>query len=300
MTTIKIEIDTVGAPHDVVAKSEPSNQRLATAKPIVLISTISLTRELKQNFKSGAGQTPLWKDGVDYDDLPTTVKTYDNANGLVVTTGGLIAFSAARDNLMTAYFVSLLATVPTGNIGRCVGGVTVSGYTANADRVDFLVGAGRARASIGLVCNIKSAMNQNEEADWNNIAGVNHTIIHAGNAAGKNNGGHYREAFDAVDAANITTVVLSADPFFFHSREKLIAQANAWVARGAANLRYVCYPFEDFANTGGTNQPTAGTASWYGGSLLDAYEQIGVTAALQLNNTSSVGFTAISDTSGNF
>jgi hypothetical protein len=300
MTTIRIEIDTGKAPHDAVIKSEPPALILTPAKPIVLISTISLTPELKQNFKSGAGQTPLWKDGVDYDDLPTTIQGYDNSNRLVVTTGGLIAFQAARDNLTKAYFVSLLGVVPTGSIGRCVGGVTVSGYKANIDRVNFLVSKARTKTGIGLFCNLKSAMNPAEEADWGTITGVNPTIIHAGSAAGKNNADHYKQAFDDVDTANITTVVISADPFFFHSREKLISQANDWVGRGAANQRYVCYPFHDFSNADGTNKPKAGTASWYGGSLLDAYEQIGIMAALQLNSTGSAGFTAIPDTWGDF
>jgi hypothetical protein len=297
MTQIKIFIDSDQISSDDLHTLASPAKTLISPKPIVLISTIKLTPELKQELKNGAGQNPLFIDGVDYDDLPSTVQTYDGANRLIVTTGGLIAFQAAKANVVTARFVSLLGVAPTGNLGRCLGGVTVSGFSANSARVTFLVGKGRARAGIGLFCNLKSAMNQAEEQDWATIAGVNQTIIHGGNTNNKNNASHYDQDFAQANGAGITTLIISADPFFFYTREKLISAANNWVAGAAAGTRYVCYPFSDYENAGGQNHPAG---SWYGGSLLDAYNQIGVLAALQLNSVNPLPFTAIPDTSGDF
>ena len=300
MARIKIEIDTDKASLEGVETLTSPAIAPVSPKPMVLVSTITLTRDLKQDFEAGAGQRPLYKDGVDYDDLPTVLQTYDGANRLIITTGGLVAFNAARDTLTTAYFVSLVGAVPQGNQGRCLGGVTVSGWNANSARVDFLAAKGRSRAGIGLFCNPKSAMNQAEETNWATIQGVNQTILHGGGSGGRNNPNHYPAEIAHANTAGITTLVISADPFFFHSREKLIKAANEWVAGAAAGTRYVCYPFHEYGNTGGQNQPTAGTASWYGGSLPDAYSQIGVTAALQLNSTNPIGFTAVPDTWGDF
>ncbi len=219
MARIKIEIDTDKASLEGVETLTSPAIAPVSPKPMVLVSTITLTRDLKQDFEAGAGQRPLYKDGVDYDDLPTVLQTYDGANRLIITTGGLVAFNAARDTLTTAYFVSLVGAVPQGNQGRCLGGVTVSGWNANSARVDFLAAKGRSRAGIGLFCNPKSAMNQAEETNWATIQGVNQTILHGGGTGGRNNPNHYPAEIAHANTAGITTLVISADPFFF-TREK--------------------------------------------------------------------------------
>jgi hypothetical protein len=302
MALIKIEINTEKENAEGFGLSISQPNLLALSKPIVLISTIKLTRELKQKFKDGAGQSPRYVDEVDYDDLKHTMKDFDGPNRLIVTSGGLIAFQAAAQWLKTSGFVSLLASAPSTLPSLCLGGIVVSGFNANRSRVSFLVAKGQNVGAIGLFCNPKSAMNQGEENDWkNNIVGVNRNIIHGGSSAGKNNPNNYPTELANADQYGITTLVISADPFFFRSREKLIVAANGWVAAGAALgiTRYVCYPFDDYSNSGGT-PPTAGTASWWGGSLLDAYEQLGTTAALALNSTTPTPFGTIPDTWGDF
>ena len=300
MTHIKIEIDSDKISPEGVHSPASSMSFFASSKPMVLVSTLHLSNDLKQSFEEGAGQKPLYKVGVDYDSLAQIMQQVDGTNRLIVTTGGLIAFNAARDYIKIAYFVSLVGATPTGNIGRCLGGIVVPGWSENSARVDFLVNnKGRARGAIGLFCNRKSAMNAAEVANWATIPGVNQTIIYAGNTAGHNNSSHYPQDFAQANAAGITTLVISADPFFYDTEEKLIAAANGWVGP-ADGTRYLCYPFEDYGNIGGHNQPTTGTASWYGCSLSDAYNQIGVTAALELNSTTSIGFTPIPDASGDF
>jgi hypothetical protein len=301
MALIKIEIDPDKTSSEGTHKKSFEGAPISiftSSKPIVLISTITLSKDLTKAFTDGALQKPLVYDGVDYDNLPNVLRQFDGPNRLIVTTGGLIAFKAAKANLTTAYFVSLVGAAPAGVLGRCLGGVIVSSFSANRARVAFLVGKGRAVGGIGLFCNPKSPMNTDEEGDWGGIAGVNQTIIHGGN--GQNDPTHYNAEFAQASAAGITSLVISASPFFFYTREKLIAAANNWIAGAAPGTRYVCYPFDDYGNAGGQNHPTGGTASWYGGSLVDAYGAIGVTAALELNSTTGIPFSPISDTSGDF
>jgi hypothetical protein len=74
MARIKIEIDTDKASLEGVETLTSPAIAPVSPKPMVLVSTITLTRDLKQDFEAGAGQRPLYKDGVDYDDLPTVCR----------------------------------------------------------------------------------------------------------------------------------------------------------------------------------------------------------------------------------
>jgi hypothetical protein len=142
-------------------------------------------------------------------------------------------------------------------------------------------------------------MNATEVADWQTIAGVNTTIAYGGNTGGKNNSSHYLNDLNAADSG-IKTMVISADPFFQDTKDKLIKAANDWIAAAAPGTRYVCYPFADYANKNGTHQPTHGAASWYGPSLSDAYQTLGTIAALALNANSPLPFSSIASSSGPF
>jgi hypothetical protein len=92
-------------------------------------------------------------------------------------------------------------------------------------------------------------------------------------------------------------MIISADPFFQDTKDKLIDAANTWIAQPGTN-RYVCYPFEEYSEA--NVQPSANTASWYGPSLEAAYGQLGTSAQLALSATSSIGFSSTADASGNF
>lgn len=290
MTTIKIEVNTGAETYQLV-----HNQSILTSKPIILFATIHLNPALKQAFVGGAGQTPVWQDKKDYDDqIQQMMSTYDKQEFLIATAGGSITFAAAT-NLQNARFVSVVGTAPTGNVGNCYGGVNLSSPDANRDRVAYLVGMGRSLAGIGLLCNSKSWMNQAEEQNWQGIAGVNHNIVHAGNTGGHNNSGHYRQDLNGADNA-IKTMIISSDPFFYDTREALIKACNDWVA--ADNSRCVCYPLDDYKNSGGAHRPTAGTAYWYGPALSEVYGLLGNSAAMAMSTTNPLPFSNSTDTWG--
>jgi len=301
MATIKMEIDTVPEAREGVGKSISIERKpfILASRAIFLVSTIKLSRPLKDAFESGVGQPARIFDDIDYDDIKKKIGDLDNPNRLIVTSGGLIAFEAAKEKATRSNFVSLVGHEPTGNIGKCLGGVTLNSFNVNNSRADFLESIGRNRAGIGLFCNLKSKFNPDEEADWATIPGVNHTIAHGGNTANKNDSSHYLNDLTSADAG-ITTMVISADPFFLKTKEKLIKAANDWVALAAPGTRHVCYPLEDYANADGNNKPTPNTASWYGPNLLDAYRDLGLSAASALTDPNPTGFSNATDTWGRF
>jgi hypothetical protein len=297
MATVKIEINTETGSREGAIKSSLSTERVLS-KPIMLVSTIRLSQELRGAFEAGAGQRANYYDDTDYDDLRDKISRVDGPNRLIVTAGGLIAFQAAKDVARISNFVSLVGVEPTGDIGNCYGGVTLKSFNANSDRVDYLEGQGRMRANIGLFCNPKSAMNGPEERDWGKIPGVNASIVHGGNTHGRNDSSHYLEDFNGAGAHGITTLVISADPFFFHTREKLIKAANQWLA--SDGRRHICYPLKNYSNTDGNSHPARNVSSWYGPDLLKGYETLGSCAAHALTATSPMPFSSVADTWGIF
>jgi hypothetical protein len=114
MATIRLEIDTdTGIRQDVQSSSMPTTKLLS--KPMILVSTIKLSQSLRKAFQDGANQTPLYYDGVDYDQIEDKVKKQLNGtNRLIVTGGGLVAFQAAQQYATQCNFVSLLGVEPTG------------------------------------------------------------------------------------------------------------------------------------------------------------------------------------------
>jgi hypothetical protein len=296
MANIRIEIDT-DSKYPVTKVI--SSTLAPTPKPMILVSTVHLDVDLRNAFERGANQRPTYRTGVDYEAIEGIIQQYDGPDRLIITGGGLIAFNGARDRLQRSNFVSLVGIEPTDNLRNCYGGVTLGSIGANGSRVDYLVSKGRARANIGLFCNRKSAMNSTEVTEWGSIGGVNTHIVYGGNVGGHNNSSRYLEDLRAADAG-ITTLVISADPFFQDTKDKLVKAANDWVAEAAPGTRYICYPFSDYGNVHGAAQPTPGTASWYGPALSDAYEALGAVAALALNATSPLPFSDVGSTSGGF
>jgi hypothetical protein len=141
-------------------------------------------------------------------------------------------------------------------------------------------------------------MNATEVADWQAIPNVNHTIAYGGNTGNANNATHYLADLNGADGG-IGTMIVSADPFFQDTKDRLIDAANTWVAGAAAGARYVCYPLKDFANKRGVT-PTPGTASWYGPCLSDAYQTLGIVASLALDATTPLPFSDLAPTFGDF
>jgi hypothetical protein len=298
MATVKLEIDTDTGLREGGLKSSMPTEKLLQ-KPMILASTIKLNSRLRDAFETGAGQRPLYYDGIDYDQIKQKIQVVDGPNRLIVTAGGLIAFEAAKQYATISNFVSLVGAEPSGNIGNCYGGVTLKSFDANSARVDFLVEKkGRARAAIGLFCNPNSPITQKEVQNWQTIPGVNQTVAYGGNTGGHNDSSHYLGELNAADGG-IATLIISADPFFQDTKEKLIKAANDWVAARPAGTRYICYPLADYENVNGT-PPTPNTASWYGPRLSEAYGLLGTCAAIALTATSPLPFSNTTDTWGSF
>jgi hypothetical protein len=296
MAILNIELDT-----DDSMSKEIKGKRTAP-RTFQVVSTIRLDNDLRNAFKKGAGDEARFFDGKDYDDIESYIRQYFNDPAfLVVTAGGSVAFRAAKAALTAANtrFVSLLGVEPAANeLGNCFGGVTLDSVKMNSDRVDYLVNkAGRTRSGIGLFCNRKSAMNPAEVSNWGTL-GANSKIAYGGNAAGKNNASTFPNDFTAIHSS-VATVVVSADPFFQDQKDKLIKAANDWIAV-KPNARHVSYPSQDYGNGNGSHQPTTGKSSWYGPSLVSAYEELGKTAALARNAASPVGFSSTPPTKGIF
>jgi len=302
MATIKIEINTDTGIREGDRTSASMLRARVLTKPMIVVTTIHLNNQLRAAFEATAGQTPAYHDGIDYSQIAHYMSQVDGPNRLIVTGGGLIAFLAAKQYIVQGTFVSLLGMVPTGNLGNCYGGVSLNSFGDNSARVDFLVNHnGRARAGIGLFCNPNSPITPDEVQNWATIAGVNQTIAYGGNTGGHNNSTHYLADLNGADP-NITTMIISADPFFQDTKDKLIGAANQWVTNAPAGTRYVCYPFADYSNTNSPSGPTPthGTASWYGPSLLAAYGLLGTAAALAETATSPLPFSNTTDTWGDF
>jgi hypothetical protein len=281
MVKITIDINSESPAHEPHSPSShhPFVPAATFQEPIIFISTIKLQPDLKQAFDGGTGgikTIPFYS--IDYDALDDFIQTKDKPNTLIVLAAGSLGFELGRQHITKGKFVSTVGLKPTGNLGNCLGGVTLNSISSNKDRVDWLTNVvHRPRANIGLFCNPKSQMNPAEEYDWtHNIPGVDQHIIHGGSRGNppKNDATHYQQELQAADGYGITTLIVSADPFFNHTKDLLIAAANAW----AGSTKHVCYPLADYANTNGLAPPNRGYASWYGPSLVDVYEQLGVVA----------------------
>jgi hypothetical protein len=298
MAKVKLEVNTDSeADGSLAGDSKPA--AAVFQRTYHIVTTIRLDGGLKDAFESGAGDRVRIHHDKDYDDLRQYIR--DNLNEpqyLVATAGGSITFEAAKEVLTQARFVSLVGTMPN-SLGACFGGVTMDCIGMNPDRVDYLEGQGHDRAGIGLFCNKKSAMNLAEVAEWGRIPGVSRIISYGGNnLAGKNDPNVYRSNFDEIDPS-VTALIISADPFFQKTKNKLIKAANDWIA--ATPGRRICYPLSDYANPeGNPNQKPKTGSYWYGPSLMNAYEELGRAAALAKDAANPVGFSDITITKGPF
>jgi hypothetical protein len=254
----------------------PSFKRKPIASGIGLISSINCTRPLKEAFEAGSGITPTYKCNKGYRGLSRAVDEFngDGGVGLIVTVGGLIAYKAANSR-STKPFVSLAGMIPSNPGGLFKGLVNLQMYTFNPDRISYLGTKGFQSNHVYLFYNPNSATAQDETGGW---TGATPPI--EGTTPGDNDAGTYPAAFDTI-TDQTAAVVISADPFFYDTRDKLIRAANRWVEAAGTN-RYVCYPLQNYKNGG--PDPTSGKATLYGPTLEQAYGYLGQLGANVLRN----------------
>jgi hypothetical protein len=292
--------------------SEAYNRRsadkgaLAAAQSIAIVSPIS-TANFQQGFVAGLNNSQIaltWDDHdpngkvygygtkKNYKALSNAIASHDGLVGLIVTTGGNIAFRAAVDaRLKTTPFISLVGEVPARRPDNFYGGVALQSWLANDARISFLLGLGKGyvASDIGLFCNRRSAMHGDETTLWH---GSEYYLTGGG---GNNNASAFTNEFNNVDDS-IKALIISADPFFQDNKVALINAANAWV--GAKPGRSVCYPLANYKNVPGTTPVPAGTSYWFGPDLAGAYQTLGAVAGLALSANGPVPFSFTQDNSG--
>jgi len=222
----------------------------AIAQSVTVISSITIDTNTRTTFQNalnthGINIVPTYNDnngvGLGYGSLLVAAVQGVN-HGLLVTLGGLVAFSAAMQ-YSQAKFISLIGGTPqiNGNSFPAPanginfwGAVSFESYVGNTARIRYL---GRPPHSyqpsqITLLYNPNSAMADIETQNWPNtniqIGGVD--------ANGNNSDQYYTFAFQGITTP---AVVVSADPWFNQTRDKLVTAANA-------SGLYVSYPLQNY------------------------------------------------------
>jgi hypothetical protein len=180
--------------------------------------------------------------------------------GLIVTVGGLVV-SEVADNVATKPFLSLVGAAPANTSAKFFGGVTLESYKSNPARIGHLGGLGFPPGEIGLFYNPNSAMSGKETAAWTGATPVGCTV----DANGDVNPATYPTDL-AKFPSSVKAIVVSADPFFTESMNKLVDAANRTGKR-------VCYPLQDYGEA--TPAPTAGKTTLFGPSLKSSYKLLG-------------------------
>ena len=280
------------------SRDRADNRALALASSIAIVSPIS-TATLQQAFANGVNNANIaltWDDGhgygtkKNYKALSDAIKSHDGQVGLIVTTGGNIAYRAAVDaRLKATPFVSLVGEVPARRLDNSFGGVALQSWLANDARINFMIGKGFHASEIGLFCNRRSAMHGDESTLWHG------SEYYCTGGGGNNNPAVFANELDTVDDS-IKALVISADPFFQDNKVALINACNTWLA--AKPGRMVCYPLADYANVPGTTPVPPGTSFWFGPKLSDAYTLLGQIAVRVLQAAASVPFSFTTDASG--
>ena len=205
---------------------------------------------------------------------------------LVVTVGGLVAYESANailDANADKPFISLIGSNdPLEPTPRFWGGVSLESSAKNDARIIYLQGLGHAADKICLFQNLNSEMRTKEVMNWNGHKHVGHG---GNNSNGENDNSDFSGDFARLPG-DATAVVISADPYFLHTKDELIAAANN--AKNAAGaFLHVCYPLQDYGN--GNTTPTPGKATLYGPTLKEAYYKLGKKAGDAITAQASVG-----------
>jgi hypothetical protein len=281
MAKIKLDIDT-----DSIDQATKCEIRVLGKQKIGVVSSISLDGTiLDDSFRSGVNNYAdvKIKDKCNYkknhiEKLEQEIKTFNRTADLIATAGGLVAYNAAISAPAEKRFVSLAADLPDPT-GLFMGGVSLESYQSNKKRIEILksLSFGFDSPNIGLVYNPNSAMNEDEIKDWEFQIGASGQAFSGGvNNNGDNDENAYATDFGATKIpVAIRALVISADPFFQDTKQKLIAAVNAWIAAAPDGItRYVCYPSLAYENNGGT-APTKDRATLYGPDLPTAYSLLG-------------------------
>lgn len=272
---------------------------------IAVVSSIPYSNALETAFKAGVNSVmPTFDNFVRQDrlgyrrKLHQAVRTYNKADsvGLIVTVGGLIAFDAALFT-STKPFVSMLAgnpdslPVPAGPSNsnfKFWGGVDLGTYAATQKMITDLRGSPYSLSpnQISLVHNPNSLMAGAETTMWEQWRspgsgmGLGPVVPVGINANDENDWTSYASTFQIP--AGVVGVIISADPFFNHTRGDLIDAANAFIGLNPQkNLVY--YPLQHYSaggidkNGNGTlKTPTVPGSLFYGRDLDAAYKALGV------------------------
>jgi hypothetical protein len=281
-------------------RADKSAQALASS--IAIVSPIS-TNSWRQAFATalpngGNGIALSWDDGhgygtkKDYKALSDAIKSHDGQVGLIVTTGGNIAYRAAVDaRLKTTPFVSLVGEVPSRRLDNSYGGVALQSWLANDARINFMAGKGFKASEIGLFCNRRSAMHSDETTLWHG------SEYYCTGGGGNNNPDPavFTNEFKSVDDS-VKALVISADPFFQDNKLALMNACNAWL--GGNPARKVCYPLADYVGVPVTTPAPAGSSFWFGPLLSDAYGALAAVAGQVLQTGAAVPFSFTADKFG--
>jgi hypothetical protein len=223
---------------------------LAITQAVTVVSSIPIDAHTRTRFENalntgGINITPTYNDnggtGLGYGSL-LDAAVHSPTSGLLVTLGGLVAFNFAIADSQTK-FISLIGGTPQMNGNpfpapangiNFWGAVSLESYVGNTARIRYL---GRPPNSyqpgqITLLYNPNSAMSNIEIQNWPNT-----NIQPAGVDPNANNSDQYYDS--AFRAITTSAVVVSADPWFNQTKNKLVAAANA-------SGLYVSYPLKNY------------------------------------------------------
>jgi hypothetical protein len=260
-------------------KKAKSSSKRPIASRIGFLSTIDCTRAMKDAFEAGSGVTARYRCGIGYKKLDDVIKAFNGDINirLIVTAGGLIACQAA-DRWSRKPFVSLAGMIPSNPGDKFRGLVNLQMYTFNPDRIRHLDTKGFQLNQVYLFYNPNSATANDEIGEWRR-GGAGPVV--AGTTKDDNDPATYPSAFGSI-TDQTAAVVISADPFFFDTKDELVEAANRWVAAGTK--RYVCYPLQNYKNA--RPAPIRKKATLYGPTLEQTYGYLGEFAADVLSEPS--------------
>jgi len=214
-----------------------------------------------------------WADG-QYDRLPALARELV-ALGVseIVTTGGLPASLAAKTATATIPIIFALGSDPVefglvSSLNRPDGnitGITLFGYLLDSKRVQLVHELIPTARVIAALVNPKNPQARAQIEGMKEVAqaiGQELVILNASNER------DYDEVFSTLVHKGADALLVSFDPFFFSSREHLLALARQ-------HRIPAIYGSREFAEAGGLMS--------YGANLRDAYRQVGVYAGRVLN-----------------
>jgi hypothetical protein len=226
----------------------------------------------------------------DINELVNAVNGFNDHNnfGLIVTFGGVGAATAASHHSTDVPWLMLVGGtlgLPDQPSGKFFGGVNLDTFGQNQKRLSHFTNDPPPphRIPLSQICllyNPNSACSNAEAGGWTGAPAVRAWT-------GSNDRNKYPNAFGSIPSS-IRVVVISADPYFQETKDDLIAAANAWIAAGAN--RRVCYPLQEYSNTGGGHPHPNPGHTLHGPSLMDAYQRMGRKArtVLQTGNRSTL------------